>query len=156
MHDRVFMLDTRTPSDAGRKPPYRSRPSEVSLHPRALRVICLSHTSLSTTPQPKTSWVAWHVLAYSRPSPLWSGSSSRLARCRDNTRVCGEKRRDDGGLEPKSKRGWGKRESRLRPTGDTQGHGPSTQRTRIDTGTEGCKGINICINKRQTINNNPQ
>ena len=40
-----------------------------------------------------------------------------------------------------------KGEKQLHPTGDTQGHGPSTQRTRIDTDTEGCKGINICINE---------
>ena len=57
-------------------------------------------------------------------------------RCRDNTQVRVEMRRDRGGLEPKSKRGWRKKEDRLRRTGDTQGHGPSTQRTRIDADTE--------------------
>ena len=55
--------------------------------------------------------------------------------CRDITQVRIETRRDRGGLEPKSKRGWRKREDRLRRTGDTQGHGPSTQRTRIDADT---------------------
>ena len=64
----------------------------------------------------------------------------------------GEKRRDHVGLVPKSKR---EKENRLRLTGDTQGHDPLTQRTRIDTDTEGCKGINICINK-MTNSNNPQ
>ena len=59
--------------------------------------------------------------------------------CRDITQVRIETRRDRGGLEPKSKRGWRKREDRLRRTGDTQGHGPSTQRTRIDADTGKCK-----------------
>ena len=59
-----------------------------------------------------------------------------VIRCRDITQVRVEMRRDRGGLEPKSERGWRKREDRLRSTGDTQGHGPSTQRTRIDADTE--------------------
>ena len=65
--------------------------------------------------------------------------------CRDITQVRIETRRDRGGLEPKSKRGWRKREDRLRRTGDTQGHGPSTQRTRIDADTGRRKQMNIYI-----------
>ena len=33
---------------------------------------------------------------------------------------------------------------------DTQGHGPPTQKTQIDTDTKRRKQINVCINKRQT------
>ena len=60
-------------------------------------------------------------------------------RYRGITQVRMETRRDRGGPEPKSKRGWRKRENRLRRTEDTQGHGPSTQRTRIDADTGKCK-----------------
>ena len=49
-------------------------------------------------------------------------------RSRVYTRLCGETRRDHQGLEPKGKRGWEKGENRLCATGDTQGHGPSTQK----------------------------
>ena len=59
----------------------------------------------------------------------------------------GETRRDHRGLEPKSKRERGKRENRLRATGDTQGHGPPTQKTRIDADTKRHKRTSICINK---------
>ena len=52
----------------------------------------------------------------------------KIFRCRDYTRLRGEMRRDHRGLEPKSKRGWRKQEDRVRRTGDTQGHGPSTQK----------------------------
>ena len=73
------------------------------------------------------------------PTPKEESNEEKFtpkARCRDITQVRIATRRDRGGLEPKSKRGWRKREDRLRRTGDTQGHGPSTQRTRIDADTE--------------------
>ena len=52
------------------------RPGGSLIRPRVMRVICLSRTSLSLAPQPRTSRTTWHVQAFSRLSPLWSGSFS--------------------------------------------------------------------------------
>ena len=90
------------------------------------------------------------AMASARSDSLISCSSaacftSGSLRYRDNTRLRVETRRDHRGLEPKSKR-----ENRLCATGDTQGQGPPTPKTRIGTDTERHKRTNICIYDNKT------
>ena len=69
--------DSQTPLDVGTKHLFRSTLSVVHLRPRLLRVIYLSHMSLLSTPQHKTSWTTLHVPTYSGLTPWLSGSSIR-------------------------------------------------------------------------------